>query len=84
VDSSDLWFCKDCQVTDIEIEAKEMMDTKSRLNQIIAYHTGQTVEKVTADSERNYYLSAEEAKAYGIVDEIISFKKALEISKNGK
>jgi ATP-dependent Clp protease protease subunit len=72
------------QVTDIEIEAKEMMDTKSRLNQIIAYHTGQTVEKVTADSERNYYLSAEEAKAYGIVDEIISFKKALEISKNGK
>src|SRR4051812_17395972 len=62
------------QVTDIEIEAKEMQDTKKRLNEIIARHTNQTVEKVTADSERNYYMSAEEAKAYGIVDEIISFK----------
>jgi ATP-dependent Clp protease protease subunit len=63
------------QVTDIEIEAKEMLDTKDRLNEIIARHTGQTLEKVTADSERNFYLSAEEAKAYGLVDEIISFRK---------
>lgn len=69
------------QVTDIAIESKEMDDTKKRLNKIIATHTGQTVEKVTADSERNYYMSAEEAKAYGLVDEIISFRKAQEIGK---
>lgn len=63
------------QATDIEIEAKEIVDTKKRLNEIIAKHTGQTVEKVTSDSERNYYLSAEEAKAYGIIDEVITRKK---------
>ena len=65
------------QVTDIEIEAREMEDTKQRLNTIIARHSGQTEEKVRADSERNYYMSAEEAKAYGLVDDIISFRKAL-------
>jgi ATP-dependent Clp protease, protease subunit len=63
------------QVTDIEIEAKEMAETKTRLNEIIARHTGQTISKVTADSERNYYLSAEDAKAYGLVDEIITQRK---------
>lgn len=63
------------QATDIEIEAKEIVDTKKRLNEIIAKHTGQSVERVTSDSERNYYLSAEEAKAYGIIDEVITRKK---------
>jgi len=72
------------QVTDIEIEAKEMLDTKQQLNKIIATHTGQSIEKVTADSERNYYMSAEEAKAYGLVDEIISFKKVLELNGHKK
>ncbi|MCG3204490.1 MAG: ATP-dependent Clp protease proteolytic subunit [Elusimicrobia bacterium] len=65
------------QVTDIEIEAKEMQETKERLNAIIARHCNQPIAKVTADSERNYYMSAEEAKAYGLVDEIITFKKEL-------
>ena len=46
-----------------------------RLNEIIAKHTGQTVDKVAHDSERNFYLSAEEAKTYGIIDEVISRKK---------
>ena len=63
------------QATEIEIEAKEIVDTKRRLNEIIAKHTGQTVEKVARDSERNFYLSAEEAKAYGIIDEVIVRKK---------
>ncbi len=63
------------QATDIEIEAKEIVDTKKRLNEIIAKHTGQTVEKVTRDSERNYYLSSEEAKTYGLIDEVITRKK---------
>jgi ATP-dependent Clp protease protease subunit len=63
------------QATEIEIEAKEIVDTKRRLNEIIAKHTGQTVEKVARDSERNFYLSAEEGKAYGIIDEVIVRKK---------
>jgi ATP-dependent Clp protease protease subunit len=63
------------QATDIEIEAREMVDTKKRLNEILAKHSGQTVAKVTNDSERNFYLSADEAKAYGLIDEVISRKK---------
>jgi len=62
-------------VTDIEIEAKEMDVTKRRLIEIIARHTGKSPEQVERDSERNFYLSAEDAKNYGLVDEIISFRK---------
>ena len=72
------------QVTDIEIEAREMEDTKKQLNTIIARHTGQTIQKVTDDSERNFYMSAEEAKAYGIVDDIITFKKITPAANGGK
>jgi ATP-dependent Clp protease protease subunit len=71
------------QVTDIEIEAREMEDTKARLTEIIARHAGQTVKKVHDDAERNFYMSAEEAKAYGIVDTIISSRKAF-APLNGK
>jgi ATP-dependent Clp protease, protease subunit len=63
------------QATDIAIEAKEIVDTKKKLNEIIAKHCGQTAEKVEADSERNYYMSAEEAKTYGLIDEVIARKK---------
>jgi ATP-dependent Clp protease protease subunit len=63
------------QATDIQIEAKELVKTKDRLNEILAKHTGQKSEKVKADMERNYYMSAEEAKAYGIIDEVIVRKK---------
>lgn len=64
------------QATEIEIEAKEIGDTKRRLNEIIARHTGQPVEKIATDSERNFYLSAEQAKVYGLIDEVIVRKKA--------
>ena len=63
------------QATEIEIEAREIVDTKKRLNEIIAKHSGQTVERVSRDSERNFYLSADEAKAYGLIDEVITRKK---------
>jgi ATP-dependent Clp protease, protease subunit len=63
------------QATDIEIEAKEMLHHKQRLSEILALHTGQSLEKVLADCERNYYMSAEEAKAYGLVDEIVKPNK---------
>ncbi len=59
------------QATDIYIEAKEILDNKQRLAEILADHTGQTVERILHDSERNFYLSAQEAKAYGIVDAVI-------------
>jgi len=63
------------QATDIEIESKEMQESKIRLTNIMAKHTGQTPEKVRADMERNFYLSAEEAKAYGIIDSVLEFRK---------
>lgn len=58
------------QVTDIAIEAKELEHTKDRLTDILAHHTNQPMEKVKLDCERNYYMSAEEAKAYGLIDEV--------------
>jgi len=63
------------QATDIIIEADEMQKTKERLTQILALHTGQTMARLTQDMERNYYLSAEESKAYGIVDVVLPMGK---------
>lgn len=70
-----IWGGLSGQVTDIEIESRELRDTKDRLLDILARHTGQAVDKIRQDCERNYYLSAEEAKAYGIIDEIIVTRK---------
>jgi ATP-dependent Clp protease protease subunit len=63
------------QATDIIVEAKEMAHTRKILEEIMAKHTGQTFEKVNRDMERNNYMSAEEAKAYGIIDEVITGSK---------
>ncbi len=59
------------QVTDIDIQAKEMARTKESLNRMLAGHTGQSVEKIVADTERDTFMSAEEAKAYGLIDNVI-------------
>jgi len=59
------------QATDIEIHAREIIDVRGRLDQIIAKHTGQPLDKVAKDTERDYFMSAEEAKAYSIVDRVI-------------
>ena len=59
------------QVTDIDVETKELLLTKNKLADILARHTGQTREKIIADTERNCYMSAQEAKEYGLIDEII-------------
>jgi ATP-dependent Clp protease protease subunit len=59
------------QATDIEIHAKEIIDVRRRLDEIIAHHTGQPFEKVTKDTERDYFMSAEEAMEYSIVDRVI-------------
>lgn len=62
-------------VTDIDIETKELVNTKDRLNEILAKHTGKKVAQIRQDTERNFYMSAEGAKEYGIIDEVIDFAK---------
>lgn len=59
------------QVSDIEIQADEIIKTREVLNEVLAFHTGQTVEKVAKDTDRDFYMNAEEAKAYGVVDDIL-------------
>ena len=60
------------QATDIEIHAKDILKTKATLNRILAERTGQPLEKVERDTDRDYFLEAEEARAYGLVDQVIA------------
>ncbi|WP_110581752.1 ATP-dependent Clp endopeptidase proteolytic subunit ClpP [Helicobacter cinaedi] len=60
------------QATDIEIQAKEILRLKKILNEIMAENTGQSVEKITQDTERDFFMSGEEAKDYGLVDKILT------------
>jgi ATP-dependent Clp protease protease subunit len=59
------------QATDIEIEAKEILRIRDQLNKMMANHTGQPIEKIKKDTDRDYFMSAEEAKAYGLIDKVI-------------
>ncbi|HHZ83583.1 MAG TPA: ATP-dependent Clp endopeptidase proteolytic subunit ClpP [Nitrospirales bacterium] len=59
------------QATDIDIAAREIIRTRERLNQLLVKHTGQTVERIQEDTERDYIMSAEQAQEYGIIDEVI-------------
>ncbi|WP_173917735.1 ATP-dependent Clp endopeptidase proteolytic subunit ClpP [Halobacillus sp. Marseille-Q1614] len=63
------------QAADIEISARRILKLREQLNQLIADRTGQPIEKVAVDTDRDYFLSAEEAKEYGIIDEIIQSQK---------
>lgn len=60
------------QASDIKIQAEHILKTRDRLNKILAFHTGQKIDIIEKDTERDHYMSAEEAKAYGIVDKIIT------------
>ena len=60
------------QATDIHIQSQEILKIKERLNSIMAEHTGQPVEKVQQDTERDNFMSAEESKKYGLVDEVLT------------
>ncbi len=62
------------QASDIEIYTKEMLKIRERLNSILAFHTGQPLEKIDRDTDRNYFMSAEESKAYGMIDSVIAKK----------
>lgn len=59
------------QATDIEIHAREILKVKDTLNNIIAHHTGQSLEKIRADTDRDFFMSGQEAKDYGLVDQVI-------------
>jgi len=63
------------QASDISIQAKEILRLKKRLNGIMSYHTGQPIERVEKDMERDNYMSAEDAKEYGIVDEVVKSRR---------
>jgi len=63
------------QASDISIQAKEILRLKKRLNSIMAFHTGQPVDRVERDMERDNYMSAEDAKDYGIVDEVVKSRR---------
>ena len=63
------------QATDIEIYTKEMLKTRDQLNGILAKHTGRTMDQLLKDTDRNYFMSAEESKTYGLIDEIIEKRK---------
>jgi ATP-dependent Clp protease protease subunit len=65
------------QATDIAIHSKEILRMKEEINQILAHHTGQPIDKIEKDSERDFFMSGDQAKEYGLIDEVI-FKKALD------
>lgn len=66
------------QAIDIEIQAREILYLKEKLNEILAYHTGQPLEKLAADTERDFFMSADEAQAYGLIDRVIAKPVALQ------
>ncbi len=59
------------QATDIEIQAREILRLRAKLNDILSHHTGQPVEKIGEDTERDYYMTAQEARDYGLIDEVL-------------
>jgi len=62
------------QVSDIEIMTKEFLQTKKHLNDLLVYHTGQPLDRIEQDTDRNYFMSAAEATEYGLIDKIYEFK----------
>ena len=62
------------QATDVDIHAREILRTRDNLNQLLVKHTGQAIERIKNDTERDYFMSPVEAKEYGIIDEVIAHK----------
>jgi len=67
------------QATDIDIHAREILSTRERLNKILAKHTGQELEKIQQDTERDHFLGADEAKEYGLIDQVLVDRSALPV-----
>ncbi len=67
------------QATDIKIQATEILRMKDTLNEILAHHTGQKIEKIAQDTDRDFFMSGNEAKTYGIVDRVVADRSQLEV-----
>ena len=65
------------QATDVNIQAREILKLRQRMNEILARHTGRDVEQIAQDTERDYYMSADEAQEYGVVDRVVSHRDAV-------
>lgn len=65
------------QATDVNIQAREILKLRQRMNEILARHTGRDVEQIAQDTERDYYMSADEAREYGVVDRVVSNRDAV-------
>lgn len=72
------------QATDIDIHAREILKTRDTLNEILAKHSGQDVEKIKKDTERDFFMTAEEAKEYGIIDKVITTREKIQDLKGKK
>lgn len=68
------------QATDIEIQAKEILYHKSRLNELMAFHTGQPIERIAEDTDRDFFMAPDEAKAYGLIDEVVNQRPKFEVA----
>lgn len=71
------------QATDIEIHAKEILRKREALNELLAQHTGQPLARIAQDTERDYYMTAEEAMAYGVIDQVISERSGI-VTEDGE
>ena len=65
------------QQADVQIAAKEMLRMKNQVNEILSKHTGQTIKKIESDTDRDYFMTADEAKKYGLIDKIITRQQAI-------
>ncbi|MDP5338190.1 MAG: ATP-dependent Clp endopeptidase proteolytic subunit ClpP, partial [Nodularia sp. (in: cyanobacteria)] len=70
------------QAIDIEIQAREILYVKAKLNQLLGHHTGQPLDRLEADTERDFFMSAEEAKNYGLIDQVISRQNIPTVGEN--
>ena len=68
------------QATDIEIQAKEILYHKNRLNELMAFHTGQPIERIAEDTDRDFFMAPDEAKAYGLIDEVVTQRPKFEVA----
>ena len=69
------WGGAQGQAADINIQAQEILRLRERLNEILAFHCGKTTEEVTTDTDRDFFMSAEDACTYGLVDEVVKNRK---------
>jgi len=72
------------QATDIEIATREILTLREKLNQILADHTGQSIEKIAQDTDRNFFMSADEAKKYGLIDDVMLRRSKTRTGKKGE